>query len=103
MTLKLSEAIRLGAMLRPQDFGQYHSPLGTCALGAAEDAGFDFAVLRIPNMWRTCPGCGVQADTVRYLIVHMNDRHRWTREQIAAWVEQTVEQADVATTQGETV
>lgn len=35
MQLKLSEAIRLGSMLRPQGTGRTTSARGTCALGAA--------------------------------------------------------------------
>lgn len=109
--MKLSEAIRLGAMLKPQTFGRISGPvdgprlpgdvlglrfaLGTCALGAAYDAGWlrqreDVGVHDAPMY---CPACGQwsYADEVdalvNHIVMHLNDEHRWTREQIADWVE----------------
>lgn len=40
MTMKLSDAIRLGSMMKPQAFGEIYSPGNkrTCAIGAAIDA-----------------------------------------------------------------
>lgn len=36
---------------------------------------------------RACPGEGCRKVlTLSALIVHLNDTHRWSREQIAAWV-----------------
>jgi hypothetical protein len=96
MTLKLSEAIRLGAMLHPQAFGQLHSSEGTCALGAAEDAGFQLASILGKNQFYRCPVCG-GFGTLPVIIELFNDWHRWTREQIADWVEQTVEQPTSST------
>lgn len=99
--MKLSEAMRLGAMLKPQTFGWFTDAAGgTCAMGAATDAAGGHclqewsAVLRVSVA--TCPACGVTVRTGRgtyaggALIVHLNDNHRWTRERIADWVE-TVE------------
>ena len=101
--MKLSEAIRLGAMNRPQAFGAFEHRGGTCALGAACEAiGLSievanhahiserlqslFPVLRTQRV--ACPVCGrVQHCSLASLIADLNDRHRWTREAIADWVE----------------
>lgn len=100
--MKLSEAIRLGAMMKPQWFEKLHDGDGSCALGAAADAiGFVVGELfsvtgkdsihaffkHFPEMEdkRNCPVCGLN---IRYsAIAHLNDFHRWTRERIADFVE----------------
>ena len=130
--MRLSEAIRLGAMLRPQAYGGFYqsfkypdgsSVVGSCALGAAAEAigavakvcgfGYDHDPLRrIGKNWPSaigtiaaCPCC--QDETVALVfagtrrqfrlrtvvnvisaVSHLNDRHRWSREQIADWVAQ---------------
>lgn len=121
MSLKLSEAIRLGAMLKPQGYQLYQRNGASCALGAAMDAlgiqaeeqmssAFtEFATLRLctHEVAEFPPGC---SDECRWshpfrmgdLIVHLNDDHRWTREQIADWVE-TIEQREAEKAQPETV
>lgn len=100
----LAEAIRAGADRRPeQAFGDYfHGRHASCALGAAYEG-----MYRLPDDMegrrptkdleayfdvldgtvRACPGehCK-KVLTLAALIVHLNDDHRWTREQIAAWV-----------------
>lgn len=104
--MRLSEAIRLGSMLKPQAFGKsYDAHIGgTCAIAAAVDA---IGLLKtdggtllnachlsaVPEAWRltinqrvTCPNCHVTC-RVDGVAAHLNDHHRWTREQIAAWVE----------------
>jgi len=105
--MRLSEAIRLGAMLHPQRFGSYatyrdergrfcssNAPIATiaatCALGAASAAGLttDDA---IDSPRFTCPACNWHTQRLA-LVIHLNDRHRWTRERIADWVE-SVERA----------
>lgn len=96
--MKLSEAIRLGALLHPQCFDtmrtyRYYRDgrrdiLGTCALGAAEEAGYhaqrqsDWIVLA------QCPeGCPLDGPVwLGNVVSHLNDYHRWTRERIADWV-----------------
>lgn len=111
--MKLSEAIRLGAMLKPQGRELYIDAGKTCAVGAALDAigvldwflaqGGDptdwFPELsrdinRPPNS--RCPISGCDDSDARFniasTIFHLNDDHRWTREQIADWVE-TIEHA----------
>lgn len=118
--MRLSEAMRLGAMLHPQCFGALTDFRGTCALGAAVAAAncpvvgraagtestrsgdrSDLAV-QVPNEWGAvlaavcdCPDCGSSRSGHR-LIAHLNDDHRWTREQIADWVE-TIERHEAST------
>lgn len=102
--MKLSEAILLGSTMNPQAFGVYEDPDGhTCALGAALKAvGFVVHKVLLPmdamvnstnlawlfpflHYYDACPGCGA-ANTVFNIIPHLNDDHKWTREQIAEWV-----------------
>lgn len=103
MTMKLSEAIRLGAMLKPQAFGSLRSLeavndrgsiLGlrliekTCAYGAAIDAGYTSSGRGDCIFVQTiheCPACGLEM-TVGMVVMHLNDTHRWTRERIADFV-----------------
>jgi hypothetical protein len=100
----LAAAIRQGAQRRPdQAFGDYYrGRRASCALGAAYEG-----MYRLPDDMegrrptkdleeffdvlegtvRACPepGCRKQL-LLASLIVHLNDTHRWTREQIASWV-----------------
>lgn len=106
--LRLSEAIRLGAMWKPQRFGGPLMPLAeesaTCALAAAAEAYGDVELCsgvawadRVPARTReigvfVCPSCGsprVNVNDEGFLmsIAHLNDTHRWSRERIADWVE----------------
>ncbi len=101
--MELSEAIRLGATLNPQcaDSWVRTGPEGisTCALAAALEAvganlqqlsvrggiaeAFEsFPVLRDFSDGVSCPACR-QPFPLAFLIVHLNDWHRWTRQQIA--------------------
>ena len=125
--MKLSEAIRLGAMATRQSRGAFSrqrrkyfffGPVvgETCALGAAYHAiggrshfepatddtqafrgvikkGHQMEIMETPTEWLTvmhsgamCPVCA-KLDQVRRMIPHLNDDHKWTREQIATWVE----------------
>jgi hypothetical protein len=109
--MKLNEAIRLGAMLKPQSYKDLLDPGGrTCALGAAVDAlglyrnNADFAFelhdlfTRYPFIHKAsrCPACLPVVGFVRRrlnweydvedVIAHLNDDHEWTRERIADWV-----------------
>ncbi len=105
--MKLSEAIRLGAMLRPQAFGVGADGNGDCALMSAiraagcpgricsagdvsardEEPGVVEVSFDFPSEWSMgypspCPECA--RSLVRFkLIAHLNDEHHWTREQIA--------------------
>jgi len=104
--MKLSEAIRLGAMLQPQQRGEMFGTSGTCALGAAAEAigrlsdwgrshSYNEWRLQWPLLTQAVSGpAGVSIDDPRLLkkITRLNDGYGWTREQIADWVE-TIEQA----------
>ncbi len=92
--MKLSEAIRLGAMLKPQYFVGVPSTLGgSCALMAAGDAiGVNYMLVDVLPVWpilatrSVCPECNA-CNTVEFIIACcLNDKHRWTRERIADWV-----------------
>lgn len=100
--MTLSEAIRLGAMMKPQAFNS-GSDGGSCALRAAHDAlGLSsvmtvsgYAVInyselahRYPMLHTVsvCPHCGFD-DTTVSLVWHLNDQHHWTRERIADWID----------------
>lgn len=110
MKLKLSEAIRLGAMLKPQGYGMSWLTTGSvsCAVFGALQAvgacGADSGVLdRLRATWRdtlyfpildmaaTHPVTG-KTLRVRRIVFNLNDIRHWTREEIADWVE-SIEQA----------
>jgi hypothetical protein len=102
--MKLSEAIRLGAMMRQQSARSGRTHLidvldGSCALeaaceaiGHAEAVGGGYQHI-IYEAWQwlkgaqlMCPECNtIGAD--EYTIWHLNDTHCWSRERIADWVE----------------
>lgn len=95
MTLTLSEAIRLGAMLKPQGFGLTFGE-ATCALGAALEAvGATTQADWMPvyRLWPITsirvlnPVCGREMLLGSTCWI-LNDKHKWTREAIADWVEQ---------------
>lgn len=92
-------------MLKPQTFGFFIDEVGTCALGAANEAmGLDATADAAGDMSDdlglilgcrgvACPVDGCTGDFEEAdAIVHLNDKHRWTRERIADWV-QTIEDA----------
>lgn len=106
--LKLSEAIRLGAMLTPQGFGNDAlSGEARCALGAAAAAAgmqciftLHLLVERWPFLhtevaYPTSTHRRIRLETtragdlllLRSAIWRLNDVSGWTREQIADWVE----------------
>lgn len=120
--LKLSDAIRLGAMYGPQLFGtELSNDGGSCALGSAilaigaigipcTDQDPDknarpgnVATVTVTVPWdmsvkHHCPTCFWKIERpLRHLIPHLNDRHRWTREQIADWVATIEAQQESAT------
>ena len=91
--MKLSEAIRLGAMLDPQVRGAFFTAEGTCALGAAAaalhgDAESLIQAFPVLSTSSTCPACDRFwfRDSVSGLIMHLNDYHGWSRTRIADWV-----------------
>jgi hypothetical protein len=99
--MRLSEAIRLGAMMQPKRNGPcailYKDNNGTCALGAAAQAvGLPILTLAegyspIWAMWpwlqtmSTHPITGVIDDATTNIWM-LNDTDDWTRERIADWV-----------------
>jgi hypothetical protein len=95
VAMKLSEAILLGAMMRPQAFRALFTDDGACALGGAllaVGATGGPALRSVRNRWpwaftvsANCPDCG-RSCPVFGVITHLNDNHCWTREQIATWV-----------------
>lgn len=119
--LKLSEAIRLGAMLRPQCYGTLFEGGKSCAMGAViEAAGLSgyqedliltdlfpaiktqfpalFEKVQFPNGAMPEWWFDHQVVDVWTAIVVLNNKpNNWTRERIADWVA-TVEPAEDATT-----
>ena len=96
LAMRLSDAIRRGALLHPQAFYCSHEwdrdgvVIASCALGAAEDAGFDTlssAAVYADVLGRpVCPICHLRIDFPYRLVTHLNDRHRWRRERIADYI-----------------
>jgi hypothetical protein len=111
--IELADAILTGTRRRPvQSFGSYFGPEGgSCALGAAYEGVYllphdahDAVPQRLDrffncleNTSRRCPaGCHKQIP-IAALIVHLNDDHQWTREQVAAWLRGDAPAAAAAT------
>jgi hypothetical protein len=98
----LADMILAGARRRPrQSFGEYYTGRdSSCALGAAYEGVYrlpadangirprrlDLLFDCLDSEIRACPGCGRKRLALGALIVHLNDRHRWNREQIAEWL-----------------
>ncbi len=117
--LKLSEAIRLGAMLAPQGWRALVDSEGrTCALGAALAASGAITIdaLRelFPILEALYVGCPVDGysklrQPLSIVIVRLNDIFGWTRETIADWVatveppEPEIEEVKVDVAEGEMV
>lgn len=114
--MKLSEAIRLGAMIRPQSHYAMFCDGRSCAQGAAAEAlGVQYAdtceaatlaAIAVENAysWGLSPvplPCGCEGKRTLLgsfgAIAHLNDisgNHQWTRERIADWVA-TIEPQEV--------
>jgi len=90
-TLKLSEAIRIGARLRPQAFGGWFVDGGSCAIGAAleavglrdDDMDVRGGVLMEHFPQLANPGYTPLARE----IIRLNDGKKMSRESIADWLE----------------
>lgn len=117
VSMKLSDAISLGATMHGQAFGALcdthyscvmsqpiSTTVRTCALGAAavavnwlERVRMNFGLLEqlFPILGATgwCPQCGCVHNLVT-IISHINDEHRWSRERIAEFVA-TFESAEI--------
>lgn len=105
--MRLSEAIRLGSMMKPQAHGMAFTGRRTCVFAAAADAiglligtkrrdslpigtaeAFPILALRVVPPFESTK----RTWCVRAAGMALNDEHRWTRERIADWVE-TIERA----------
>jgi hypothetical protein len=102
--MKLSTAIREGAKLRPQAFGvffdfkspDYIEPCASCAMGAAFEATTNYICsdLRLSHLEAFYPELKIEKVWDKSIgnlwghITLLNDERRWTREQIADWLEQ---------------
>lgn len=105
--MKLSEAIRLGAMATDQGFKGYMDTPERCALAGAsvamgivgikgaEEGRLIINYTALRALWpeldqpSVCPYCAHESKRHKVLdsIWHLNDLHRWTRGEIADWVE----------------
>jgi len=100
--MTLSEAMRLGAMLKPQGFGIWRRNEASCAMDAVVDGSGatwemlsqQFPILKIGQL--RCPVCQSWNTNVGSVIMHLNDHHRWTRERIADWIEAEFEHDKLA-------
>lgn len=101
--MTLSDAMRLGAAMVPQAFGDTFVRNGPIIVAACAWSSvsiglgfFDVVEMyrRYPELHKTmrCPACDKTGyfgglPPLEELIVHLNDDHRWTREQIADWID----------------
>jgi len=111
--IDLSEAIKIGSLVHKQGFGAYKISRSidankdgvpnrivthTCALGSAlvgiGITDFDALNPEFPEEWDLERGvyynkcnCLHKKDTLKDLILHLNDYHRWSREEIAEEIE----------------
>jgi hypothetical protein len=100
---ELADFIRAGSSRGPQCFGSYFDEKGgSCALGAVYEGVYHLPRQHgklIPDhlerlfrcldeVTKKCPqGCGKRLPLAA-MIVHLNDDHRMSREQIAEWLTQ---------------
>jgi len=99
---ELAEAILEGIERRPeQSFGEYfRGRKSSCALGAAYEGIYrlpreaegikprrlDLLFDCLDNQVRVCPDCAKKRLPLGAIIIHLNDHHQWSREQIAEWL-----------------
>lgn len=88
--MKLSEAIRKGATLRPQGFGMYmtydlRGKLCSCVLGAALE-GMGYSTRQIQNEFSLLQKVITGYGDIYGDIVRMNDIKRMSREAIADYL-----------------
>lgn len=93
--LRLSEALRLGAMGTKQTFGRLGDLRNTaCAIGAVYHGfgfnGYDAESMELNRIISAvtvaCGGCDWNS-SLSATIVHMNDAHKMPREKIADYIE----------------
>jgi hypothetical protein len=97
----LADAILAGSKRGPQCFGSYFDERGgSCALGAAYDGIYllpphheharpnhlERLFRCLDDLSKRCPGGCRKQLPLAAMIVHLNDDHQWTREQIAEWL-----------------
>jgi hypothetical protein len=100
---ELAEFIRAGSSRGPQCFGSYFDEKGgSCALGAVYEGVYHLPrnhgnlvpdhlerLFRcLDEVVKMCPGGCNKRLPLAPMIVHLNDDHRMTREQIAEWLTQ---------------
>lgn len=102
--MTLSDAMRLGAAMVPQAFGDSIVRNGETISAACAWAAISIGIgspphvlamyRRFPELHNTlpCPECDKSGYfggllTLEELITHLNDDHRWTREAIADWID----------------
>ena len=85
--MKLSEAIRMGAKLRPQARGEYFTDGGSCAVGAAWEVvtGETRLPVSFPRK-KVAERLGIGDPELITIIANKNDGENLTREEIADWV-----------------
>lgn len=108
-----SEAIREGAKIRPQGFGELVVGGKTCAIGAGLEAmgyadigdswldaarKYPYLASRLADGF-PCPvsECFCRPEYLYRVVIHLNDHHRWTREAIADWLESEEEKLGFVT------
>jgi len=102
---ELAAFIRAGAERRPdQAYGDYYrGTSASCALGAAYEGMYrlpaemsggrptsdlDWFFDCLEGSVRRCPAESCKkALSLASILVHLNDEHRWSREEIALWLE----------------
>ena len=85
----LPTAIRIGAKIRPQCRDLYHRNGESCVLGAAFEAE-GIRPYTDPQLFELWPELRMQVDPEHALfsaLTFLNDDARWTREEIADWLE----------------
>lgn len=100
--VKLSHAMREGAKLRPQYYagGWFDSGFKkSCALGAALEYVYGLDHLKTSGVFSVTRSLGIPSKTIinhpitgsdellTSTITKLNDESKWTREQIADWLE----------------
>lgn len=108
----LGEAIRYGARLKPQYFNAYcdYNKTKTCALGAALDSieMLGKGISSESTLSQLCKRFNIDQDksyphpannisnwSLFEIIISLNDQYRWSRERIADWVDEVLNQSPV--------
>jgi len=104
---KLSEAIRLGSILKPQGFGDRRDRedggATACAFDAARDAlgnqtgAIEDIFPELKSFPLECPECQHRYSSPASVIsMCLNDYHKWSRQRIADWVEEQERKLETA-------